>query len=198
MSLDDVVMLLLEQQLQRALADGAHRVGGHGGDEHGEQLVRARHRGQALVVLGHREHLGHGVPRGCVRRVVRHQRPAHLHHVRRGRGGARQHRAHHRAVERAHDVQPPRQAQRARRVLLLLGVRVRGAGPRHGGQHALLLRVDEHEAEDAAVYCGGGGVRAGERGEGGQRGAPLLHDDALQLGQRGLGPAQHTHLQRHT
>lgn len=43
------------------MADGSHGVVGHGGDEHGEQLVGAGLERQALVVLGAGEHLGHRV-----------------------------------------------------------------------------------------------------------------------------------------
>ena len=43
------------------MADGSHRVVGHGGDKHGEQLVGAGLERQALVILGAGEHLGHRV-----------------------------------------------------------------------------------------------------------------------------------------
>ena len=43
------------------MADSSHRVVGHGGDEHGKQLVGAGLQGQALVVLGAGKHLGHSM-----------------------------------------------------------------------------------------------------------------------------------------
>ena len=43
------------------MADGSHRVVGHGGDEHGEQLVGAGLERQTLVILRAGENLGHRV-----------------------------------------------------------------------------------------------------------------------------------------
>ena len=116
--------------------------------------------------------------------------------MRAGGGTAGEDGPHHGPVESPRYVQLTGQAEAAG-VLLVRGSRALVG--RHAGQHSVLLRVDEDQAEDAPVQGEVGweaprqaGVYGGE--EGGGR-PPLLHDHPLQVSQGGLGPAEHTDLQ---
>ena len=60
-SLDDVVVFLLDESLEGPVTDGPHGVVGDGGDEDGEELVLTGLDDQTLVVLRAGEHLRHRV-----------------------------------------------------------------------------------------------------------------------------------------